>query len=70
MKEYFQTNGNEIAAVIVEAIQGVGGINVASESFLKLIRNLCDEYDAVFIADEVQCGYGRSGKFFALTMQV
>jgi acetylornithine aminotransferase len=66
LKEYFQTNGNKVAAVIVEAIQGVGGINVASESFLKLIRNLCDANDALFIADEVQCGYGRSGKFFAL----
>jgi acetylornithine aminotransferase len=66
LKEYFQTNGEKVAAVIVEAIQGVGGINIASESFLKLIRNLCDANDALFIADEVQCGYGRSGKFFAL----
>ncbi len=49
----------------MEAIQGVGGINVATESFLKLIRSLCDEYNAIFIADEVQCGFGRSGKFFA-----
>lgn len=63
---YFQTEGKNIAAVIVEAIQGVGGINIARESFLKLIRKLCDDYNAVFIADEVQCGYGRSGKFFAL----
>jgi len=66
LKQYFQTNGHKVAGVIVEAIQGVGGINVASESFLKLIRNLCDVHDALFIADEVQCGYGRSGKFFAL----
>lgn len=66
LKEYFQTNGHTVAAVIVEAIQGVGGINVASESFLQLIRRLCDANDALFIADEVQCGYGRSGKFFAL----
>src|SRR5690242_19690832 len=66
LKQYFQNNGQNIAAVIVEAIQGVGGINIASESFLKLIRNLCDSNDALFIADEVQCGYGRSGKFFAL----
>ncbi len=66
LKQYFQTNGHNVAAVIVEAIQGVGGINVASESFLKLIRNLCDTNDALLIADEVQCGYGRSGKFFAL----
>lgn len=65
LKQYFQTNGNTVAAVIVEAIQGVGGINIASESFLQLIRRLCDTNDALFIADEVQCGYGRSGKFFA-----
>ena len=52
-------------SVIIEGIQGVGGINVADESFLKKIRNLCDEYSAVYIADSVQCGYGRSGKFFS-----
>jgi acetylornithine aminotransferase len=51
--------------VIVEGIQGVGGINIASETFLQKIRSLCDEYGAVYIADAVQCGYGRSGKFFA-----
>ncbi len=64
LKTYFQTNGKEVCAVIVEGIQGVGGINVASESFLQLIRRLCDQNDALFIADEVQCGYGRTGKFF------
>ena len=56
---------NEICAVIIEGIQGVGGINVASENFLKTIRSLCDKYDAVYIADSVQCGYGRSGKFYS-----
>lgn len=56
---------NDISSVIIEGIQGVGGINVASESFLKKIRALCDEYNAVFIADSVQCGYGRSGKFYS-----
>ena len=50
---------------IIEGIQGVGGIQVASESFLKKIRSLCDEYNAVFIADSVQCGYGRTGRFFS-----
>ncbi len=64
LKNYFQTKGKEICAVIVEGIQGVGGINVATESFLQLIRRLCDQNDALFIADEVQCGYGRTGKFF------
>ncbi len=65
LNDYFKTNGKKVSAVIVEAIQGVGGINVATESFLKLIRSLCDEYNVIFIADEVQCGFGRSGKFFA-----
>lgn len=65
LKNYFLQNGSEIAAVIVEGIQGVGGINVASVEFLQAIRSLCDEYGAVYIADSVQCGYGRSGKFFS-----
>ena len=56
---------NDISSVIVEGIQGVGGINVASNTFLQKIRSLCDQYNAVFIADSVQCGYGRSGKFYA-----
>jgi len=57
--------GDEISSVIVEGIQGVGGINVASDVFLQAIRSLCDKYDSVFIADSVQCGYGRTGQFFA-----
>lgn len=65
LDEYFKENGNKTAAVIVEGIQGVGGINVASTDFLKAIRTLCDKYGAVYIADSVQCGYGRSGKFFS-----
>lgn len=56
---------NDVSSVIVEGIQGVGGINVASNTFLQKIRSLCDQYNAVFIADSVQCGYGRSGKFYA-----
>jgi acetylornithine aminotransferase len=61
----FLQEGEQIAAVIVEGIQGVGGINVATNSFLQKIRAQCDAYGAVYIADSVQCGYGRSGKFFA-----
>jgi Ornithine/acetylornithine aminotransferase len=61
----FREQGKEISSVIIEGIQGVGGINVASETFLQKIRQLCNEYGAVFIADSVQCGYGRSGKFFS-----
>jgi acetylornithine aminotransferase len=56
---------NEISSVIIEGIQGVGGIQVAPSSFLQKIRSLCDQYNAVFIADSVQCGYGRTGKFFS-----
>jgi acetylornithine/N-succinyldiaminopimelate aminotransferase len=56
---------NEISSVIIEGIQGVGGIQVAPLNFLKQIRSLCDEHNAVFIADSVQCGYGRTGKFFS-----
>lgn len=65
LEKCFNENGNEISSVIIEGIQGVGGINVASESFLKKIRNLCDQYNAVYIADSVQCGYGRTGSFFS-----
>src|SRR5690606_20211097 len=65
LAECFAKQGTEIAAVIIEGIQGVGGIQVASESFLKLIRSLCDRHGAVYIADSVQCGYGRTGKFFS-----
>ncbi|MEO6733676.1 MAG: aminotransferase class III-fold pyridoxal phosphate-dependent enzyme [Ferruginibacter sp.] len=56
---------NEISSVIIEGIQGVGGINVATNSFLQKIRMLCDQYNAVYIADSVQCGYGRTGKFYS-----
>jgi acetylornithine/N-succinyldiaminopimelate aminotransferase len=63
--ECFKAEGDKIAAVIVEGIQGVGGINEASASFLQSISNLCKKFGSVFVADEVQCGYGRSGKFFS-----
>ncbi len=63
LEEAFKNN--EISSVIIEGIQGVGGIQVAPESFLQKIRSLCDQYNAVFIADSVQCGYGRTGKFFS-----
>ncbi|MGH2552792.1 MAG: aspartate aminotransferase family protein [Chitinophagaceae bacterium] len=61
----FAEKGKEISSVIIEGIQGVGGINVAEDSFLKKIRLLCNEYGSVYIADSVQCGFGRSGKFFS-----
>jgi acetylornithine/N-succinyldiaminopimelate aminotransferase len=65
LEDCFAKNGDQISSVIIEGIQGVGGINVASESFLKLIRALCDKHGAVYIADSVQCGFGRTGKFFS-----
>ena len=65
LQTYFDVHGEEIAAVIIEGIQGVGGIHVATIAFLQTIRKLCNEYNAVFIADAVQCGYGRSGLFYA-----
>jgi acetylornithine/N-succinyldiaminopimelate aminotransferase len=65
LEKCFKENGKKISSVIIEGIQGVGGIHVASESFLRKIRSLCDEYGAVYIADSVQCGFGRSGKFFS-----
>jgi acetylornithine/N-succinyldiaminopimelate aminotransferase len=65
LSEHFKKRGSKISSVIIEGIQGVGGINLANESFLRLIRKLCDEYNAVYIADSVQCGYGRSGRFFS-----
>lgn len=65
LEDAFNLYGPEIAAVIIEGIQGIGGIHEASSSFLNLIRTLCDKHGAVYIADSVQCGYGRSGMFFA-----
>ncbi|WP_304064074.1 aspartate aminotransferase family protein [Pedobacter glucosidilyticus] len=65
LKALFDKEGNEICAVMIEGIQGVGGIQVASDEFLQSIRSLCTQYGAYFIADSVQCGYGRSGKFYA-----
>ena len=65
LQECFEKNGKKIAAVIVEGIQGVGGINIANDSFLQLIRSLCDQHGSLYVADSVQCGYGRSGQFFS-----
>ena len=65
LKACFDAEGDSIAAVIIEGIQGVGGIRVATNSFLQSIRSLCDKQGALYIADSVQCGYGRTGPFFA-----
>lgn len=58
------------AAILVEPIQGEAGINVPPEGYLKTIRELCDEHQILFIADEIQAGLGRSGKLFATDWEV
>ena len=65
LETHMQTNGEQVAAVMLETIQGVGGIRVATPTFLQAIRRLTTQYGAVFIADEIQCGYGRTGDFYA-----
>lgn len=55
----------DVCAVIIECIQGVGGIRLVTPEFMQGLRELCDQYDTVLVCDEIQCGYGRSGKFFA-----
>ncbi|HEY9044279.1 MAG TPA: aminotransferase class III-fold pyridoxal phosphate-dependent enzyme [Ohtaekwangia sp.] len=54
-----------VAAVIIEGIQGVGGIQLPTDSFLQFLERKCKENGSIFILDEIQCGYGRTGKFFA-----
>ncbi|WP_308005655.1 aspartate aminotransferase family protein [uncultured Chryseobacterium sp.] len=65
LEEVFEKQGNEISSVIIEGIQGVGGIMIPTVEFLTKIKELCEKYNAVLILDEVQSGYGRSGYFFA-----
>lgn len=68
MRKTFETSalvGEDVAAVILEPIQGEGGIILPPEGYLKQVRELCDQYDAVLIFDEVQTGMGRTGKMFA-----
>lgn len=56
---------DKTCAIIMETIQGEGGINPASEEFLKALRTLCDEKDILLILDEIQCGMGRTGAMYA-----
>lgn len=65
LEKAFDDNKGEISSVIIEGIQGVGGIRVASDAFLRKIRTLCDRDGAVYIADAVQCGCGRTGKYYS-----
>lgn len=65
LESALKEHGPELAAVIVEGIQGVGGVQIPQAAFLKAIAAGCEACGALFILDEVQSGYGRSGKFFA-----
>lgn len=65
LEEIFEKEGTEISSVIIEGIQGVGGVMILDTAFLTRIKELCEQNDAVLILDEVQSGYGRSGYFFA-----
>ena len=65
LKQLFVDHQGEISAVIIEGIQGVGGINLPTEEMIQTLKKLCSENEVILIVDEVQSGYGRSGKFFA-----
>lgn len=65
LKQLFTDHQNEISSVIIEGIQGVGGIILPTEEMIQTLKNLCSENEVILIMDEVQSGYGRSGNFFA-----
>jgi len=56
---------NDVCAVVIEGVQGIGGIHVPSPDFLQDLKSLCEKYNTILILDEIQSGYGRTGKFFA-----
>lgn len=62
----YQADPSSIAGIIIEPVQGEGGFNIAPTDFLQALRALCDEHGIVFIADEIQTGFARTGKLFAL----
>jgi len=65
---FFQSEvpGTEIAAVIMEPVQGEGGFNIPSKTFVQAVKKICEQYGILFIADEIQTGFGRTGKLFAM----
>lgn len=65
LQALFESYGNEIAAVFVEPLQGEGGVIEMTPGYAELLRNLCDTYEALLVFDEVQCGAGRLGRYFA-----
>lgn len=68
LKTIFKTDiaPHRTAAIVIEPVQGEGGFYIASPAFLKALRQLCDEHGILLVADEVQSGFGRTGKLFAL----
>lgn len=64
-EQFLKAMGDDVCAVIIEGIQGVGGIQVPDNSFLETIQIACEKHGVLFIADEIQSGYGRTGNFFA-----
>ncbi|MAL97781.1 4-aminobutyrate--2-oxoglutarate transaminase [Hydrocarboniclastica marina] len=68
LKLIFKTDiaPKNVAAIVIEAVQGEGGFHIASPAYLKALRELCDEHGIVMIVDEVQSGFGRTGKLFAI----
>ena len=65
---FLSQDGSDLCAVIVEPLQGEGGVHPASPDFLKALRAYCDRHDAILIYDEVQCGLGRTGNLWAWQM--
>src|SRR5699024_745334 len=59
-----RAGAHTIAAIILEPVQGAGGVKIPPEGYLQAVRKIWDEYDILFIADEVICGFGRTGKMF------
>jgi acetylornithine/N-succinyldiaminopimelate aminotransferase len=65
LEKYFDEQGDKVCAVIVEPVQGEGGVTPATQEFMQAIRNCCDAHNAIMIMDEIQTGVGRSGKLYA-----
>ncbi|GAA0428306.1 aspartate aminotransferase family protein [Lentibacillus halophilus] len=61
-----QEGADTISAVVMEPVQGAGGVNMPPEGYIEAVRKLCDEFNILFIADEVICGFGRTGKMFGV----
>ncbi|MCB1321376.1 MAG: aspartate aminotransferase family protein [Leptospiraceae bacterium] len=64
LEKEFEENGTNLCGLFIELIQGEGGINVMDQAFMRRCRELCDEYDVLLVADEIQTGIGRTGKLF------